>query len=215
MPVTLIVGCGPGGCLAEPQILGVVNGASFQPGGAPRAIMTIFGTGLSDGVYQNTTNSLPTQLGPTTVTVNGLAAPLFYVGPTPDQLPNAQWHCGNAGASGGDQSGSGGQPRIERIAGIHRRIDGCRPRSLRDAGQAGVSPQWRLVTAHTGDAGAGRRVHHLIYDRRRLGGAAGGGRSSCPLFTLSIIKAPVQVNSSLHRASWCKRHAGGKSSIWG
>ena len=100
MPVTLIVGCGPGGCLAEPQILAVVNGASFQPGGAPRAIMTIFGTGLSDGVYQNTTNSLPTQLGPTTVTVNGLAAPLFYVGPTPDQLPNAQWHCGNAGASG-------------------------------------------------------------------------------------------------------------------
>ena len=82
MPVTLIAGCGPGGCLAEPQILAVVNGASFQPGGAPRAIMTIFGTGLSDGVYQNTTNSLPTQLGPTTVTVNGLPAPLFYVGPT-------------------------------------------------------------------------------------------------------------------------------------
>jgi clostripain len=82
VPVTLIVDCGSGGCLQQPQILSVVNGASFQPGGAPRAIMTIFGTGMSDGLYQSSTNPLPVQLGPTTVTVNGLPAHLFYVSPT-------------------------------------------------------------------------------------------------------------------------------------
>jgi uncharacterized protein (TIGR03437 family) len=76
-PVTLIVGT-----VVEPTILAVVNGASFQPGGAPRAIMTIFGTNLSDATYQATSYPLPAQLGPTTVTVNGLPAPLFYVSPT-------------------------------------------------------------------------------------------------------------------------------------
>jgi adhesin/invasin len=77
VPVTLIVGTVP-----EPIILAVVNGASFQPGGTPRAIMTIFGTNLSDAIYQATSSPLPTQLGPTTVTVNGLPAPLFYASPT-------------------------------------------------------------------------------------------------------------------------------------
>jgi adhesin/invasin len=38
VPVTLIVDCGQGGCVLQPNILAVVNGASFQPGGAPRAI---------------------------------------------------------------------------------------------------------------------------------------------------------------------------------
>jgi adhesin/invasin len=42
LPVTLIVGT-----VVEPTILAVVNGASFQPGGTPRAIRTIFGTNLS------------------------------------------------------------------------------------------------------------------------------------------------------------------------
>jgi uncharacterized protein (TIGR03437 family) len=82
VPVTLIVGCTQGGCQQQPNIVSVVNGASFQPGGSPRAIMTILGTDLSDGVYQSTTPSLPLSLGPTSVTVNGFAAPLYYASPT-------------------------------------------------------------------------------------------------------------------------------------
>jgi adhesin/invasin len=82
VPVTLIVGCGQGGCQLQPTILALVNGASFQPGGAPRAIETIFGTNLSDAVYLASSYPLPTQLGPTSVTVNGMAAPLFYASPT-------------------------------------------------------------------------------------------------------------------------------------
>jgi adhesin/invasin len=82
VPVTLIVGCGQGGCVVEPNIISVVNAASFQPGGAPRAIMAIFGTNLSDATYQATTFPLPTRLGPTSVMVNGVATPLYFVSPT-------------------------------------------------------------------------------------------------------------------------------------
>jgi adhesin/invasin len=83
IPVTLLVACGQGGCTGLPAtILGVVNGASFHPGGAPRAAMTIFGTNLSDATYEAPGYPLPTQLGPTSVTVNGSVVPLYYVSPT-------------------------------------------------------------------------------------------------------------------------------------
>jgi adhesin/invasin len=82
VPVTLIVGCGQGGCQLQPRILSIVNSASFRPGGAPGAAMTIFGTALSSGIREAQSYPLPTQLESTTVTVNGVAAPLFYVSPT-------------------------------------------------------------------------------------------------------------------------------------
>jgi adhesin/invasin len=82
VPVTLLVDCAQGGCLMQPNIIAVVNGASFQPGGAPGAVMTIFGASLSDAIRQATSFPLPMQLGSTMVTVNGVAAPLYYVSPT-------------------------------------------------------------------------------------------------------------------------------------
>jgi adhesin/invasin len=91
VPVTLVVGCGQGGCIPQPTITAVVNGASFQPTGAPGAIMTIFGTNFSDGVYQSSTYPLSTVLGQTSVSVDGIPAPLYYVSPTQInfQMPGA------------------------------------------------------------------------------------------------------------------------------
>jgi uncharacterized protein (TIGR03437 family) len=71
---------------------GVVNAASSFPlgspnyGAAPGSIVSIYGINLfvvSNGVQslQATTLPLPMQLGGTSVTVGGVAAPLFYASP--------------------------------------------------------------------------------------------------------------------------------------
>jgi chitinase len=60
---------------------GVTNGASFAHGISPGEIATIFGVGLGTGhgVVEAGNVPLPTQLLTTTVTVGGVAAPLFAV----------------------------------------------------------------------------------------------------------------------------------------
>jgi uncharacterized protein (TIGR03437 family) len=65
---------------------GIKNGASFLDPIAPGSIASIFGTNFLTGVAVGAVSTpLPTQLdaasGPVSVTVNGIAAPLFYAGP--------------------------------------------------------------------------------------------------------------------------------------
>jgi uncharacterized protein (TIGR03437 family) len=65
--------------------VGVVNGASFLPGGAaisPGGIISIFGTKLSVGTASAATFPLPTTLGETRVELNGAPLSLFYVSPS-------------------------------------------------------------------------------------------------------------------------------------
>jgi uncharacterized protein (TIGR03437 family) len=66
-----------------PVISAVVDAASYAPTvGAPDAIVTIFGANLAATTATAQTVPLPRQLGGTTVTWRGIAAPLFYVSPT-------------------------------------------------------------------------------------------------------------------------------------
>lgn len=62
---------------------GVLNAASFTTNFAvaPGAIVAIFGSNLSVGSEPAPSSPLPTSLGQTSVTFNGVAAPLFYVSP--------------------------------------------------------------------------------------------------------------------------------------
>ncbi len=66
---------------------GVVNGASFRPAAAadgntaPGSIIAIFGAELASGEISAQSTPLPTILGDTTITFNGIAAPLFFVAP--------------------------------------------------------------------------------------------------------------------------------------
>src|ERR1700681_3644455 len=69
---------------------GVVNGASYEPANItqepgkflqPGSIVSIFGQNLASSTQSATTVPLPNQLASTTVTSNGVAAPLFYVAP--------------------------------------------------------------------------------------------------------------------------------------
>ena len=71
---------------------GVVNAASYSAGigyqtdGGPLlavgSIASIFGTSLAASTQTAQTSTLPMQLGGTSVTVNGAAAPLFFVSAT-------------------------------------------------------------------------------------------------------------------------------------
>lgn len=58
-----------------------VNGASFVPGIAPGAIVSIFGSNFSTGNATFQSVPLPTALGGTSVTFNGVTVPLFFVSP--------------------------------------------------------------------------------------------------------------------------------------
>ncbi|HYP15089.1 MAG TPA: PQQ-dependent sugar dehydrogenase [Bryobacteraceae bacterium] len=60
---------------------GIVNGASFGPGLAPGSLATVFGNGITTfaGVLQAQQFPLPTDLGGSSVTINGAAVPLIAV----------------------------------------------------------------------------------------------------------------------------------------
>ena len=66
-----------------PAVSSVVDAASYEPTlGAPGALATIFGTNLAAAAATAQALPLPTELGGTQVTWNGVAAPLLYVSPT-------------------------------------------------------------------------------------------------------------------------------------
>jgi uncharacterized protein (TIGR03437 family) len=61
---------------------GVGNGASFRPPLSPGALATVVGTGFGTATGSLPANpNLPTSSGGVSVTVNGRAAPLYYVSP--------------------------------------------------------------------------------------------------------------------------------------
>lgn len=62
--------------------VGVTNAASFQTGISPGGIVTIFGTNLGAAAGQTLIapgSPWPSQLGATSVTMNGITAPMYYV----------------------------------------------------------------------------------------------------------------------------------------
>jgi len=66
--------------------IGVVNAASFQPitaSLAPGELIALFGTGLSNvSMSMQGGQAFPTTLGGVTVTIDGIACPIYYVQPT-------------------------------------------------------------------------------------------------------------------------------------
>ena len=73
----------PTGTAPSFQSTGVLNGASFVRNTiAPGGIVAIFGTNLASAPASAGSIPLPTVLGQTSVTFNGVAAPLYYVSST-------------------------------------------------------------------------------------------------------------------------------------
>jgi uncharacterized protein (TIGR03437 family) len=61
---------------------GIVNAASGSTNIAPGSLVAIFGTNLSSGTDSAAATPLPLSLAGTSVTVDGIAAPLVYVSPS-------------------------------------------------------------------------------------------------------------------------------------
>jgi uncharacterized protein (TIGR03437 family) len=70
--------------LTGPKIAagGVVNAASSLPAIAPGSLISIYGSDFAPGTYSASGTPLPLSLGGTSVTINGVAAPLLFVSPT-------------------------------------------------------------------------------------------------------------------------------------
>lgn len=63
-------------------ISGSTSAASFLPNFAPGMIMALFGQNLASSTPAQPGSPLPTQLAGTTVTLNGIPVPLYYVSPS-------------------------------------------------------------------------------------------------------------------------------------
>lgn len=67
--------------LPQIQASGIVNAASYAQPISPGSVAAIFGTNLASTVARGSGDPLPTELAGTTVTVNGIKAPLLFVSP--------------------------------------------------------------------------------------------------------------------------------------
>jgi adhesin/invasin len=85
-----------GTAVNSPAVLpgGVVSAATLDGDVSPGSIVTLFGVNLATAAASAQSTPLPTSLGGTFVSVNGTAAPLFYV--SPSQI-NLQLPTGMAG----------------------------------------------------------------------------------------------------------------------
>jgi uncharacterized protein (TIGR03437 family) len=72
------------GLLGSPAVgSGVVNAASYQPGPvAPGSYITLFGQNLAQTIATAPSYPLPTTLAGSSLTINGVPAPLYYASPT-------------------------------------------------------------------------------------------------------------------------------------
>jgi uncharacterized protein (TIGR03437 family) len=81
----------------SPGITSLANGASFLQAFAPGMVMSVFGSQLAPASAAAASVPLPTQLSNVTATVNGVAAPLYYVSPAQVNLQvPAQLQAGSA-----------------------------------------------------------------------------------------------------------------------
>ena len=69
------------GASSTMSVGGVSNGASFRQAFAPGMILSVFGTQLAPSVQPASSLPLPLTLAGVSATVNGIAAPLYYVSP--------------------------------------------------------------------------------------------------------------------------------------
>jgi adhesin/invasin len=156
--------------------------------------MSIFGTNLSDNTYQATTFPLPTQLGPTSVMVNGVATPLFYVSPLqinfqmPSGVPATAVSVvvNNQVTTASARAQHASQPHISMLTGVDPGLF-----VMPDGRAAALNADLSLNTAAT-PIPAGGYVILFITGEGPVTPAVTDG-TPAPSSPLSLINAPVTV----------------------
>ena len=64
-----------------PSISGIVNSASYRESFAPGMLLTVFGSALAPSTWIADTLPLPNQLAGVSATIQGVAAPLYFISP--------------------------------------------------------------------------------------------------------------------------------------
>ncbi len=86
VPVMFVNGATPG-----TAITGAGNAFSYLPNAAPGMVLAVYGAGLSSAAQSATKQPLPYSLGGTSVTINGIPAPLYYVSPNQVNVQVPYW----------------------------------------------------------------------------------------------------------------------------
>ncbi|MCU1327691.1 MAG: peptidase and in, kexin, sedolisin [Bryobacterales bacterium] len=127
IPVMFVNGATPG-----TAITGTTNALSFKTGAAPGMILAVYGAGLAAGTQTATVPPLPFSLGGTSVTVNGVPAPVFYASPNQLNVQVPYWVGSGPAVLGVNNGGA--------IAGYHFQILAASPGILTD-GAGSTLPQ--------------------------------------------------------------------------
>ncbi len=137
-----------------PSIAAMVNGASLASGFAPGEIMTVFGSQLAVSASIASSVPLPVSMAGVAATVNGVAAPLYYVSPSQMNLQIPYETAAGNGSHAGDQQqrssdvailpGGDGRAwylhgRLRRTGSEHQRLGGPDCDSLRDRNGHGLA----------------------------------------------------------------------------
>jgi len=168
-----------------PTLTSVSNSASFAPSFAPGMLMSVFGTGLSSGIPQ-TVSTVPLPLASssgTSVTINGIVAPLLYVSPTQINLELPyEVQVGNAMLT----VNSGGESARTSFA-----IEAAAPGIFVDAQTGHVVPNESATAGSTIAlfvTGAG-----LVSPPEQTGNVPAGGTTPIPNLTVSMTIGGVAV----------------------
>jgi uncharacterized protein (TIGR03437 family) len=78
---TLAISASGTGGASTPSIAGVTNAGSYATACAPGAILSLFGSQLANATGVAPSTPLPLNLAGVAITVNGIAAPIWYVSP--------------------------------------------------------------------------------------------------------------------------------------
>ncbi|MDP8979487.1 MAG: protease pro-enzyme activation domain-containing protein [Acidobacteriota bacterium] len=159
-----------------PSIAGLTNGASFQQTYAPGMILSVFGSQLATTTAQANSVPLPVSMNGVAVTINGVAAPLYYVSPGQLNIQIPYEVAANGTATVSINNGG-------RVSSGTFNVASAAP---------GIFTDSNRVAVPYGSASRGQIITLFVTGVGLVSPAVSTGAAPSPSATLSELPAPVQ-----------------------